>query len=392
MRTHLTIGPGTHGSFLKEYLIRQCENVSIAEYWPKFTLHHYEKSQLKGTTYSRSFDFATWLLYGINNRFSSLTDGRQFQQHLLMSMYDRICVGHLTLPCSMIGFSMTSLQSFNRNREAGGLNVLEHGMIHVDTWTKMVDDFYRSDAYKIKPGFSKFSEAMVTRIRQEYDVAHYIQVHSSFALNTFIAAGVSRDRLLLTTLGTDFHDRATQRVLNHTSKLRVLYFGRIELLKGVDLLLDFMDSEEAGKISLRLAGRIMPDMVERMRRQAKHQYVGILDSEQLRRELASTDLVVFPTRYDAFGMVILEAMAAGVPVLCSRSSAGPDIIEDGVDGFLFDAGDIAALSNGIKRSLEERDRLMTMGMAARQKVESKFSLGAYYQRLDAALRKIDFLP
>lgn len=142
MHAHLTIGPGTHGKYLKEYLIRASERVSIAEYWPQFSFQEYENQKLQRTTHSFSFRFATWLLYGLNNKFSALTHGRQFQLRRLMTMYDSLCEQKISFPCSALAFSMTAYKTFLRNRDAGGINVLENGILHVDAWMKIVSAFY----------------------------------------------------------------------------------------------------------------------------------------------------------------------------------------------------------------------------------------------------------
>lgn len=98
--------------------------------------------------------------------------------------------------------------------------------------------------------------------------------------------------------------------------------------------------------------------------------------------LAGCDLFVHPSLDDAFPTVLLEAMAAGLPVVASRVGGIPEIVEDGVTGILFPPGDAAALANAIAN-----DALPNMSGAARERAARLFSTEAWIGRLDAVYRE-----
>ena len=89
--------------------------------------------------------------------------------------------------------------------------------------------------------------------------------------------------------------------------------------------------------------------------------------------LARTAAFVFPSQIDTFGYAVLEAMAAGTPVIASRIAAIPEIVDDGVTGILVspDAGD-DELCAAIATLLEDPDRRRDMGRRARKAVEERF--------------------
>ena len=95
-------------------------------------------------------------------------------------------------------------------------------------------------------------------------------------------------------------------------------------------------------------------------------------------------LDVLPSLAEPFGMVLAEAMAAGVPVVASRVDGMTEVVEDGVTGVLVPPGDPAALAAGIVRALEARD---TMGPAAREAAR-RFDADAYADRVHRLLEEL----
>jgi UDP-glucose:(heptosyl)LPS alpha-1,3-glucosyltransferase len=93
-------------------------------------------------------------------------------------------------------------------------------------------------------------------------------------------------------------------------------------------------------------------------------------TDQVERCYAAADLYLFPTYYDAFGLVVTEAMASGLPVVASRAAGAAELIDHGADGLLvddpWDAGALAEAVGRLAASPDLRDRL---GEAARRKVE-----------------------
>ena len=92
---------------------------------------------------------------------------------------------------------------------------------------------------------------------------------------------------------------------------------------------------------------------------------GRLDLDEVREAYGAADIFVFPSMGDGFGLVILEAMSAGLPVLCSTNCAGTDIVRDGENGFAIPAGDTDALVERLLWLQAKRQSLARMGLEAR---------------------------
>lgn len=114
--------------------------------------------------------------------------------------------------------------------------------------------------------------------------------------------------------------------------------------------------------------------------------VGAVDPDRLADLYAAADLTVWPAIQEAYGMALLEAQAAGLPVLAGAAGGVPDIVRDGSTGVLVPEGDTAAFANALAKLLDDPARLAAMGPAARRTVLAEHGLDGAAAKLDAWLR------
>lgn len=93
--------------------------------------------------------------------------------------------------------------------------------------------------------------------------------------------------------------------------------------------------------------------------------------------MRQADLFVLPTLEDSFALVVFEAMATGLPVVVTSNAGSAELIEDGHDGLIVPAGDASALTEAIRRLLEQPALRQQLGAAARAKVLGAHSWDAY---------------
>ena len=103
-------------------------------------------------------------------------------------------------------------------------------------------------------------------------------------------------------------------------------------------------------------------------------FKGWLGPEQLARELADASIVVVPSLWpEPFGLVGIEALAAGRPVIASATGGIADWLDDGVSGLCVTPGDVDALAHALNELLADPQRQRTMGLAGRESVNLRFS-------------------
>ena len=110
------------------------------------------------------------------------------------------------------------------------------------------------------------------------------------------------------------------------------------------------------------------------------------------RLLSVSDVLVLPSELESFGLVALEAMASEVPVIATRVGGVSEVVDDGVDGFLFDVGETEAMAGAASRLLQDEDLRVRMGKAGREHAKRNFChdriVGQY---IDLYSRTIDSL-
>ena len=162
----------------------------------------------------------------------------------------------------------------------------------------------------------------------------------------------------------------------------ILYVGRLERLKGVLTLLAAMRQviREFPQAQLILAGAEHPTLlweevqgaIEKYHLRRNITWLGHIPTGQLGQWYSRAALCILPSFYETFGIAALEPMSLGVPVIVSDRGGLPEVVEDGVSGLIFPAGDVNALAEAIKRLLRNPDERHAMGIAARDRALTKF--------------------
>ncbi|MEU5040042.1 glycosyltransferase [Streptomyces griseorubiginosus] len=167
----------------------------------------------------------------------------------------------------------------------------------------------------------------------------------------------------------------------------VLYLGRLAEAKGVRLLMAAWDEIAAGGgvgVPLVIAGTgpLEAEVTAWAAGRDDVRHVGLLDTAECQKAIARSVAVVAPSTWlEAFGLVVVEAMAAGVPVVAAGHGAFVELVEDGVTGLLHRPGESASLASRIRRIATEPDRNREMGEAARRRYEQGFSPAVGLDRL-----------
>jgi glycosyltransferase involved in cell wall biosynthesis len=153
-------------------------------------------------------------------------------------------------------------------------------------------------------------------------------------------------------IGAAAYDKGTVHTIEAMQRVWERGIDATLLMAGSTMLDKFRDYYEA-----------LPDSIrERCR------WLGFISEEDKRDLQAAGQLFCMPSRTDSFGIVYLEAWLNGVPVIGALAGGVPEVVADGVDGYLVEFGDVASLANRIQLLLSRPDAAHAMGEAGRRKV------------------------
>jgi glycogen synthase len=197
--------------------------------------------------------------------------------------------------------------------------------------------------------------------------------------------GVRRPvRVIPNGIDLDLFDRSGQADARRTFDIPpgrpiILFSGRMERRKGIHLCREIGESilnryeaalVFAGQdVSGYVSGTLLPHLRKEQRRGSAH-YLGRLDFAALRACLSQADIFLMPSLWENCPYSCLEAMAAGKAVVGSDQGGIPELIRDGENGLLAEAGNAAAFISCLERLLEDRPLRERLGASARRTVET----------------------
>ena len=167
-------------------------------------------------------------------------------------------------------------------------------------------------------------------------------------------------------------------------KLKVLFVGGLGQRKGLSYLLKAVallpESVELTLVGMKTVENCAPlnDALKR------HRWIPTLPNAEVLREMCRHDVFVFPSLFEGFGLVLLEAMSQGLPVITTEHTAGPDLITEGESGFIVPIRSAQAIAEKLDLLARDSSLLSAMKTAARE-TAARHSWEQYRARLSAAV-------
>lgn len=203
---------------------------------------------------------------------------------------------------------------------------------------------------------------------------------TAFAREKFVAAGFPAAKIVVKPHFVD-----PEPVPGDGSGGYALYAGRLSAEKGLETLLEAWALLPA-PIPLQIIGdgpeRDGLEGLVRERRLSSVSFRGRLSKEAVLAAMRGARLAIVPsTAYETFGLVIVEAMSCGTPVLCSRLGAMQELVADRLTGLHFNPGDAQDLSQKITWAWDHPSELTAMRLAARRVYEKRYTARVNYAQL-----------
>lgn len=264
-------------------------------------------------------------------------------------------------------------------KKRGMLVVVENGSAHTLYQTKILGEEYAK--FRIKPGTFQISEPrLIENDLRAYGEMDYIAVPSTFAKRTFLEQGIPEKKLICVAYGVDLSE--FRPAVKTDSIFRVVFAGGMTLQKGVHYLLQAFAELRLPNAELLLIGSLSDEMKIFFKKyEGNFRYIGRVSQRELASYYTQSSVFVLNSLQDGFGMVIIQAMACGLPVIATTNTGGPDVIREGVDGFIIPVRDVPALKEKLLYLFEHPEICGEMGLSAEKRVRKGFSWDDYGERI-----------
>lgn len=315
------------------------------------------------------------------NRVSALRRWRFQAQYVSCELHDLWAKIQLEPSDIFVGWSSFSLHTLRRARALGAVTIVERGSTHILAQKEILEREYAQ--FGIRKNV--VDEKVVEKELQEYEEADYISIRSTFVRRTFLEKGIPEKKLIQIPYGVSLDH--FKPIPKEDKVFRVMHIGGT-FRKGTHYLLQAISELNLRKAELMLIGDIeesVEPFVQEYRGTLKV-FPGVPHIE-LYRYYSRSSIYVLPSIEEGLAVVQVEAMACGLPVICSTNTGGEDIIRDGVDGFVVPVRDVGALKEKILYLYEHEEERKEMGRNALERAK-EVTWDRYGERMVQAYKKI----
>jgi alpha-maltose-1-phosphate synthase len=232
------------------------------------------------------------------------------------------------------------------------------------------------------------SEAKTARKDEELALADAIFVASSYTLKTLQHASHVTAPVWVIPYGAPIRTgpAPVRKPRAKGGPLRVIFVGSLGQRKGLSYLFDAIRLCGSG-VELTVIGTKPLQPCPRLDEELKKvRWIPSCPHSQVLAEMAAHDVFVFPSLFEGFGLVLLEAMAVGLPIITTPNTAGPDLIKDGQEGYIVPIRSAETIAQKLLSLRADPELAVAMGQRAMQTART-FTWENYGQRLSEKVRE-----
>jgi glycosyltransferase involved in cell wall biosynthesis len=230
------------------------------------------------------------------------------------------------------------------------------------------------------------SAAKLARKEGELQLADVVVVPSEFVRSTLIQHGAAAAPIAVVPFGSPL-PLSQPPPASTTGPLRVLYVGSLGQRKGLSYALDAVHAL-GSQVSLTLIGRITaPQCRPLIAALDQHHWIETLPHPQILEQMRQHDVLVLPSLFEGYALVISEALSQGLPVLTTPNSGAMGTIRDGVEGFIVPIRSSQAIAERLLQLAHNREQLVAMRLACLHRA-AELSWACYEQGLREAVGQV----
>jgi glycosyltransferase involved in cell wall biosynthesis len=286
----------------------------------------------------------------------------------------------------LIGMSSFCLEALQTCRDSGIPCAVDHASLHQKENRELVFD--EAKRWGVAAPLDTAADWVINKEDAEFNVANHIFVPSGAARESLVRCGVVAEKIVVNPYGVDLSDfRSGEK---NDDVFRVIQVGGIILGKGVLTLLDAFAKARLQGSELWFVGGCLEtsglhSAIDAMRTSGVVFHKPV-PQVRLREYYNQCSVFVLASVADGFALVVLQAMACGLPVIVTENVGAKDLIIDGVNGFIVPVGAPEIIADRLRQLREDPELCRAMGAAAKLTVEKGYTWQDYGDRLVAFLR------
>jgi len=230
------------------------------------------------------------------------------------------------------------------------------------------------------------STSKLARKDQELQLADLVVVPSEFVRATILDHTEVTASIAVVPFGSP-PPLATPPPTPTSGPLRVLYVGSLGQRKGLSYVLDAVMALGA-QVNLTLIGRVSsPECRPLLAALERHRWIETLPHHQILEQMSQHDLLVLPSLFEGYALVISEALSQGLPVLTTPNSGAMNTIRNGVEGYIVPIRNTEAIVERLQQLVRNRDQLIVMREACLRRA-AELSWAGYEDRLRSVVGQL----
>jgi glycosyltransferase involved in cell wall biosynthesis len=283
-----------------------------------------------------------------------------------------------------VGWSFDSIYSIRKAKELGLISIIEQGNSHTLYAEALMEEEYATQGIH----YRKKNPYITERELAAYNEADYISIASTFVKRSFIEKGFPEDKLLVNPYGVDLSH--FKPIPKQDNKFRVIFCGNQSIRKGIAYLLQAFYELKLPNAELWFIGSPNNETQHLFKKYDAPNIIqkGHFPEFELHKYYSQGSVFCMPSIEEGLAMVQPQAMACGLPLICTTNTGGEDLIEEGKEGFVIPIRSVDVIKEKILYLYEHPDICEAMGKAAMQKVKQGFRWEDYGERMIGHYQKI----
>jgi len=248
------------------------------------------------------------------------------------------------------GFQGSCLNCLDMANRMGRKSICEMTIAHVPFAKQLLnEESVLHPEWKDSIDFNTFPSAYEQRLIEEPHKAGKVIAISQFLKSTLLKEGIEADKIHVIPLGFDAASvtfkAETASIENRP--LRLLYAGKITQRKGILYLLEAIKRFDKKDVELHIIGNLYGKGEAFGTYKDYYNFLPGISQIELFKRYADYDVLVFPSLLEGFGLVTVEAMGAGLPVITTPNTNATEVLQDGKNGYLVPIRSVDAIANAI---------------------------------------------